>query len=154
MTPTVRRATPNDAASISAIVSEVLAESTAVGLDGPLSPSEVASWMERQGVFGAMFVAEEGDDLVAFAAVDFDSGRSKECSIGAWVRPNARRQGYATALAEEALAFARELGYQRVRGRLPEGNEAALSFLSTIGALVPLMNPGAQYEMPIYEERA
>ena len=44
-------------------------------------------------------------------------------------------------LAEEALAFTRERGYQAIRARLPEDNEPALSYLSSIGALVPLATP-------------
>ena len=68
------------------------------------------------------------------------------------VRARNRRQGHGTALAEEALAFARERDYRRIRARLPEDNEAALSFLSSIGALVPLTNPGTTFELPIYQE--
>jgi GNAT superfamily N-acetyltransferase len=153
MTTNIRRATRDDAARISDIVAEILAEPEPVGLDDNLSPDEVAAWIDRQGDYGAMFIAEDGDTSLGFAAVDFDSSRAEECTIGAWIRPSYRRQGHASALVQETLAFARDRGYRRVRGRLPEGNQAALSFLSTIGALVPLINPGAQYDLPIYEVR-
>jgi ribosomal protein S18 acetylase RimI-like enzyme len=153
MTATVRRATPDDAAKISDVIAEVLNDPDPVGLEGKLSPDQVAAWMDRQGNYGAIFVVEDGDEVLGFAALDFDSSRAEECMIGAWIRPAYRRQGHASDLMDDALAFARERGYRRVTGRLPEGNEAALSFLSTIGALVPIMNPGAQYDMPIYEVR-
>ncbi len=155
MTATTRRATPDDAAQIAAVASEVLADPQPVGLEGPLAAEDIAAWIDRQGNYGAMFVAEDAEskNVIGFAAVDFDSSRADECTIGAWIRPAYRRQGHASALIEETLAFARDRGYKRVRGRLPDGNDAALSFLSTIGALVPIMNPGAQYEMPIYEVR-
>ena len=68
------------------------------------------------------------------------------------MRARYRRQGNGTALAEEALAFARARGYRRIRGRLPEQNEPALSYLSAIGALVPLTNPGTSFELPVYQE--
>jgi hypothetical protein len=45
--------------------------------------------------------------------------------------------------------FARENGYRRIRGRLPEGNEPALSFLSAIGAMVPLRNANMTFELPL-----
>jgi GNAT superfamily N-acetyltransferase len=153
MTTTIRHATREDAAHISDIIAEVLADPDPVGLEGKLSPAEVEAWIDRQGNYGAMFIAEDGDTALGFASVDFESSRADECTIGAWIRPSYRRQGHASALIEETLAFARDRGYRRVRGRLPEGNQAALSFLSTIGALVPLMNPGAQYDLPIYEVR-
>ncbi|KAA0232009.1 GNAT family N-acetyltransferase [bacterium] len=70
-----------------------------------------------------------------------------------WLRrlgdQGARRRGLATALAEELLEFARERGYRRIRGRLPDGNEPALSFLSSIGAMVPLRNPDMSFELPL-----
>ena len=100
-----------------------------------------------------MFVVDDGRRVLAFAALDFDSSRPDECSFGAWVRARYLRQGHGTALAEEALAFARERGYRRIRARLPEDNEPALSFLSSIGAMVPLTSPGASFELPIYQEQ-
>jgi ribosomal protein S18 acetylase RimI-like enzyme len=69
--------------------------------------------------------------------------------LGVWVLPDHRRRGLATDLAELLLEFARERGYRRIRGRLPEGNEAALSFLSSIGAMVPLRNPEMSFELPL-----
>ena len=148
----VRRATTDDADDISAIIAELIASKESVAFAAPLSIEQVKAWMRRQGDDGAMFVVDDGRFILGFAAVDFDSARPNECTFAAWVRPQNRRQGNATALAEEALAFARERGYQRVRGNLPEGNEAALSYLSAIGALVPLTNPGMSFELPIYDQ--
>ena len=66
-----------------------------------------------------------------------------------WVLPDHRRRGLATDLAEMLVAFARDRGYRKIRGRLPEGNEPALSFLSSIGAMVPLRNPDMTFELPL-----
>ena len=148
----VRRATPDDADDIAAIIAELLQTGQSVAFREGMSTDEVKAWMRRQGDDGAMFVVDDGRFILGFAAVDFDSAAPHECSFGSWVRPQNRRQGHGTALAEEALAFARERGYKRVRGRLPEGNEAALSYLSAIGALVPMKNPGMSFELPIYDE--
>jgi len=52
-------------------------------------------------------------------------------------------------LGESILDFAREAGYRRIRGRLPANNEPALSFLSGLGALVPLRNPEMRFELPL-----
>jgi L-amino acid N-acyltransferase YncA len=148
----VRRATPDDADDISAIIAELVRGEESVVFTEPMPPDEVKAWMDRQGDNGVMLVVDDGRFILGFAAVDFDSSRPNECSYAAWILPRNRRQGHGTALAEEAIAFARERGYRRIRGRLPNNNEAALSYLSAIGALVPIQNPGMAFELPVYEE--
>jgi GNAT superfamily N-acetyltransferase len=148
----VRRATPDDADDIASIIAELISTGEPVAFQAPMSTDEVKAWMRRQGDDGAMFVVDDGRFILGFAAVDFDSASPNECSLGSWVRPLNRRQGHGTVLAEEAIAFARERGYRRIRGRLPKDNEAALSYLSAIGALVPMKNPGMTFELPIYDE--
>ena len=41
---------------------------------------------------------------------------------------------------------------QGIRARLPRDNEPALSYLSSIGAMVPLRSPGTRFELPVYQE--
>ena len=147
----VRRATPADAEQIADIVQELLAEGRSVGFQS-MNADEIRLWMDRQGDDGAVYVLDDGRFLLGFAALDFDSSRPNECTFGAWSRERNRRQGFGTALADEALAFARERGYKRIRGRLPGDNEPALSYLSSIGALVPLKSPGTTFELPVYDE--
>ena len=149
---TVRRAEARDAQAISAIIGEILQEGLAISFERALDPQEVTTLMERQGTAGATFIAEEDGETVAFGSVDPSSSDPGECTFGSWVRSAHRRRGIGTALAEVALAFAREQRYRRIRGRLPAQNEPALSYLSAIGALVPLTNPGATFELPLYPE--
>ena len=47
------------------------------------------------------------------------------------------------------LEHAREHGFKRIVGRLPDNNEPALSFLSSIGGLVPIINPEMRFELPL-----
>jgi L-amino acid N-acyltransferase YncA len=152
MEPAIRTATQEDAEQIAEIIEEVLAEGRPVAFTEPMSSEAVRAWIERQGDSGTMIVVDDGRFIRGFASIDFDSSQPGECTFGAWVRARYRRQGNGTALAEEALAFARQHGYRRIRGRLPEQNEPALSSLSAIGALVPLTNPGASFELPVYHE--
>ena len=151
MATEVRRAETTDAAQIAEIIREVSEEENPVGFDSTQTPEQVEAWITRQGGSGAMFVVDDGRHILAFAALDFDSSEPDECSFGAWVRAQNCRQGHGTTLAEEALAFARDRGYHRIRARLPQDNESVLSYLSSIGALVPLTNPGASFELPIYQ---
>mgnify|MGYP001290588676 CR=1 FL=1 len=152
MATEVRKATKDDAAQIAEIIVEISSDPDPVGFPETLNTEQVVAWIERQGDNGAMFVVDDGRQVLRFAALDFDSAEPEECSFGAWLRARNRRQGHGTALAEEALAFARDRGYKRIRARLPENNEPALSYLSSIGAMVPMRNPGTTFELPIYQE--
>ncbi len=143
----IRRASETDAEGIAAILRGLGSEN--VGLEGTFDGDRVRAWLKRLGEDGAIFVAADGSILVAFGALDFDTARPDTGLLGVWVLPDHRRRGLATDLAESLIEFAREKGYRRIRGRLPEGNEPALSFLSAIGAMVPLRNPNMSFELPL-----
>ena len=143
----IRRATEADAEGLAAILRGLGKEN--VGLQGTFDADRIRAWLGRLGSDGAIFVALDGSIPVAFGSLDFDTAQPDTGLLGVWVSPDHRRRGLATDLADELLAFAREKGYRRIRGRLPEGNEPALSFLSEIGAMVPLRNPSMTFELPL-----
>jgi GNAT superfamily N-acetyltransferase len=147
--PTYRQATINDAEAISGIINAVVKEPNPVAFEGPMSPDQVRTWIMRQGSEGGCFLAILDGKAVGFSALDFSTMDPETVVLGVWMLPEARRRGIGTALAEYALGFARDKGYKRIRGRLPQDNEVALSFLSSIGALVPIYNPEARFELPL-----
>jgi GNAT superfamily N-acetyltransferase len=143
----IRRATESDAEGIAAILRGMGKEN--VGLEGTFDGDRVRAWLKRLGEDGALFVVDDGSIQVAFGSLDFDTATPDTGLLGVWVLPDHRRRGLATDLAESLIEFARERGYRRIRGRLPDGNEPALSFLSAIGAMVPLRNPNMSFELPL-----
>ena len=143
----IRRANDSDAEGVAAILRGMGKEN--VGLEGTFDAERVRGWMKRLGDDGALFVAYDGSIPVAFGSLDFDTAQPDTGLLGVWVLPDHRRRGLATDLADSLIEFAREKGYRRIRGRLPEGNEPALSFLSGIGAMVPLRNPSMTFELPL-----
>jgi GNAT superfamily N-acetyltransferase len=147
--PTYRQANSNDAQAIADIIAAVVKEPDPVGFEGPMSTDQVRTWIARQGGEGGCFLAHIGGKAVGFAALDFSTMEPDTVVLGVWLLPEVRRRGIGTSLAEYALGFARDKGYKRIRGRLPQDNEIALSFLSSIGALVPIYNPEARYELPL-----
>jgi GNAT superfamily N-acetyltransferase len=143
----IRRATDSDAEGVAAILRGMGKEN--VGLEGTFDAERVRGWVRRLGDEGAIFVAQDGSIPVAFGSLDFDTAQPDTGLLGVWVLPDHRRRGLATDLADALIEFAREKGYRRIRGRLPDGNEPALSFLSAIGAMVPLRNPSMTFELPL-----
>jgi GNAT superfamily N-acetyltransferase len=144
-----RPATHADAEEIADIV-RALAQETNVGLPGDLSDAtRVRQWLDRLGESGLIVLAVDGSIPVAFGALDYSTTEPDTALIGVWVLPDHRRRGLATRLAEDLIDFARDRGYRRIRGRLPDGNDPALSFLSSIGAMVPLRNPSMTFELPL-----
>jgi GNAT superfamily N-acetyltransferase len=147
--PTYRQAAIRDAEAIAGIIATIVQEPNPVAFEGPMSAEQVRTWLTRLGEQGALFLCLIDDRVVGFSALDFDTQQPETAVLGVWLLPEHRRKGLGTALAQYALDFARERGYRRIRGRLPEQNEVALSFLSSIGALVPLYNPDAVFELPL-----
>jgi GNAT superfamily N-acetyltransferase len=144
-----RQATADDAERIARIIAAIVEEPNPVAFEGPLSPEQVRTWLIRLGAQGGIFLCLIDGEVVGFSALDFDTQEPETAVLGVWMLPEHRRKGLGTALAEYALGFARDKGYRRIRGRLPKENQMALSFLSSIGALVPLYNPDAVFELPL-----
>ncbi len=147
--PTYRQANVNDAEAISNVIRTVREEPNPVGFDHALTPDEVRTWLSRLGGEGGVFLAIIDGRVVGFGALDYNTIEPDTVVLGVWMLPEVRRRGIGTALAEYALGFARDKGYKRIRGRLPQDNEVALTFLSSIGALVPIYNPEARFELPL-----
>ena len=146
-TQELRVATIADADGVANIVRSLGTED--VGLRGDFDVDRAREWIKRLGESGTMVLALDGSIPVAFGALDFSTTEPETGILGVWVSPEHRRRGLATAIANELVDFARENGYRRIRGRLPDGNEPALSFLSAIGAMVPLRNPNMSFELPL-----
>ena len=143
----IRRASKDDADAVAAVIRGLGDQN--VGLSGEWDAARVREWIRRVGEEGIIIVAYDGSIPAAFGALDFNTTEPEIGLLGVWVLPEHRRRGLATELAERIVEFARDRGYRRIRGRLPEGNEAALSFLSAIGAMVPLRNPNMSFELPL-----
>ncbi|HJP41819.1 MAG TPA: GNAT family N-acetyltransferase [Dehalococcoidia bacterium] len=144
-----RFALASDSEAIASILRALREEGPDVGLPDNLDAERVREWISRLGDQGCMIVEFDGSILVAFAALDFSTTEPDTGLLGVWVLPQYQRRGIATDLAEQLLDFAREHGYRSIRGRLPDGNKPALSFLSSIGAMVPLRNPNMRFELPL-----
>ena len=147
--PEYRLARADDAGAIAEVIRDVVEGPNPVVFDRPWSEEEVSMWRRRLGSSGAIYVAVEGDTLIGFGALDYNTRQPDTCTLGVWLRSEWRRRGIGTVLAEYLLSHAREQNFRLVVGSVPDNNEAALSFLSAIGALAPLINPESRFELPL-----
>lgn len=144
-----RRATTDDADAVSSVIDAVMKDPQPVGFERAYSAEEVRTWLSRLGDAGAVFLCLIDGKVAGFSALDFNTQEPDTATLGVWLLAERRGKGLGTELARLALDFARDRGYRRIRGRLPAGNEIALSFLSSIGALVPIYNPNMRFELPL-----
>lgn len=145
------RAGRRHAAAIARVGQEILAEmgAQAAALALPMTAEGVAQRITAYRGRGAMFLARDGRRPVAFAALEPDASDPDTCVLGVWVLRDYRRRGIGRELALMALEVARGKGYRRLRGTIPEGNEAALSFFGELGSLAQAVGGGMQYELPL-----
>jgi GNAT superfamily N-acetyltransferase len=146
--PRIRRATEDDAEDISNVIAEIIKAPEPVAIQA-MTPEEVATRIRRIGDQGGLFICEDGGRVVGFSILDYNTDEPDTATLGVWLLESHRKRGLGTQLAERALDLARDKGFRRIRGRLPQDNEVALSFLSSIGALVPLYNPETRFELPL-----
>ncbi|HXG42004.1 MAG TPA: GNAT family N-acetyltransferase [Dehalococcoidia bacterium] len=145
------RADRRHAVAIAQVGQAIIAEmgAQAAALLQPMTAEAVARRLAGYRGRGAMFLAREGGQPVAFAALEPDPNDADTSVLGVWVLKGHRRRGIGRELALMALEFARRKGYRRLRGTIPEGNEAALSFFGELGSLAQAVGGGMRYELPL-----
>jgi len=148
--PTYRRATANDAEAIAAVGAALWDElGQRSGLPGRLTDDGVRGRLEEWGERGALFVCEDAGPACGFALVQPDVNHPDDAQMGVWLIPEARGRGIGRELAVLATEFAREAGYKRLSGIIPENNEQALSFFGDFGSIAQIVGQGMEYELPL-----
>jgi len=134
---TIRRATPDDAASISAIWQVIAAEKIYSAIDCPFTLEQerayIASLTEREGVF----LAEHAGRVIAFQSLDlwerFIRAMNHVGTIGTQILPEWRGRGIGKQLAAHTLAFAREHAYEKLVIFVRASNTNAQAFYRSLG---------------------
>jgi GNAT superfamily N-acetyltransferase len=104
--------------------------------------------LDELGARGAIFICESGG-ACGFAIVQPDVSHPSDAVVGVWLLAEARGKGIGRELAVLATGFAREAGYKRLRGIIPEGNEPALGFFGDFGSIAQIVGQGMEYELPL-----
>lgn len=147
--PTYRKAMTEDAEAIAKVGATIWDElGAASGLLGRPTTEAVRGRMEELGARGAFFLCDEGG-ACGFAIVQPDVSHPQEAVLGVWLLPEARGKGHGRELAVAGTEFAKDAGYKRLRGIIPEGNEPALAFFGDFGSIAQIVGQGMEYELPL-----
>jgi len=133
----IRKATPDDAESISYIWEVVCAERIYTAVSTPFTAKQeseyISSLSEREG----LFVAEFNNKIVGFLSLDLWSevidSFKHVCTIGTFILPEWRGKEISYILANHAFDFAKGNDYIKIVVYVRKGNERAMKFYQSLG---------------------
>ncbi|NLE21963.1 MAG: N-acetyltransferase [Actinobacteria bacterium] len=140
--PTIRRATPEDAAGVAAVLNGAILGGSPTLLDTPFSVEEERAYIEGLPARGFILVAETPDaGIVGFQVVvpwsEFaTTAHDHVATMGTYVDAARRRLGVGTALARRSFAAALDLGYDKIFTDLRADNLASLAYHLSLGFTV------------------
>lgn len=130
----IRKATPEDAAAIAAILLPIIREGATYALDPAMTEAEaLALWMAPEK---ETFVAEEGDKILGtyFLRANQPGGGAHVCNCGYMVGAEATGRGVARTMAGHSLDHARARGYRAMQFNfVVSTNERAVRLWQSLG---------------------
>ena len=138
----IRKATPDDAAGVAAVLNGVIHGGSPTLLDTPFSVEDERAYIEALPARGFIHVAETPEDgVVGFQTVvpwsEFvTTAHHHVATMGTYVDAGRRRRGVGAALARASFAAALALGYEKIFTDLRADNLASLSYHLALGFTV------------------
>lgn len=138
----VRKATPDDAEGVAAVLNGAISGGSPTILDTPFSVEDERVYIENLPARAFIHVAETPEaGIVGFQAVipwsSFaTSAHDHVATMGTYVDATHRRRGVGAALARSSFAAALALGYEKVFTDLRADNLASLAYHLSLGFTV------------------
>lgn len=135
----IRRATPDDAAGVAAVLNGVIAGGRHSLLDTPFTVAEERAYIEALPERSFLHVAEAADGgVLAFQTViPWNTFTTREfdhvATMGTYVDERHRRRGVGAALAAASFATALEMGYEKIFTDLRADNLDSLGYHLALG---------------------
>jgi len=134
----IRRATPNDAAGVAAVLNGVIAGGRHSLLDTPFTVAEERAYIEALPERSFVHVAEAADEILGFQTViPWNTFATREldhvATMGTYVDQRHRRRGVGAALAAASFAAALEMGYEKIFTDLRADNLDSLGYHLALG---------------------
>lgn len=138
---TIRRATPDDAEGVAAVLNAVIEDGRHSLLDSPFSVEDERAFIAALPERAFLHVAETGADIVGFQTLEpWNTFVTHEfdhvATMGTWVRESLRRRGIGRRLAAASFAAARALGYEKIFTDVRGDNADSLAFHLSLGFAV------------------
>jgi L-amino acid N-acyltransferase YncA len=138
----IRKATPDDAAGVAAVLNGAILGGSPTLLDTPFSVEDERAYIEALPARGFIHVAETVEDgIVGFQTVvpwsEFvTTAHDHVATMGTYVDAAQRRRGVGEALARASFAAALDLGYEKIFTDLRADNLASLAYHLSLGFTV------------------
>jgi len=134
----IRRATPDDAAGVAAVLNGVIVGGRHSLLDTPFTVDEERAYIESLPERSFLHVAEVDGDIVGFQTViPWNTFTTHEfdhvATMGTYVDQRHRQRGVGAALATASFATALELGYEKIFTDLRADNLDSLGYHLAVG---------------------
>ena len=114
----IRKATPDDAKAVVAVMNAVILEGRWTALTNPFTEAEERAFICGLGARSAMFVAEVDAEIAGVQVIepdglaDYTDSMRHVGTVGTWVHADFRGYQIGQRLAEASFAFARDNGYE------------------------------------------
>jgi len=134
----IRRATPDDAAGVAAVLNGVIVGGRHSLLDTPFTEAEERAYMEALPERSFLHIAEAAGDILGFQTVNpWNTFATREfdhvATMGTYVDERHRRRGVGAALAAASFAAALEMGYEKIFTDLRADNLDSLGYHLALG---------------------
>ena len=134
----IRRAAPDDAAGVDAVLNGVIAGGRHSLLDTPFTVAEERAYIEALPERSFLHVAGTAGDILGFQTViPWNTFMTREldhvATMGTYVDERHRRRGVGAALAAASFAAALEMGYEKIFTDLRADNLDSLAYHLALG---------------------
>jgi L-amino acid N-acyltransferase len=133
---TIRRASSDNLAAITAIYNEAILNTTATFDTQPKTIEQQKRWFENHGDKYPVTVAELDNDLVGWASLSKWSDRcaySDTAEISLYIKAENRGQGIGRKLTDYILREGQKAGLHTLIVRIAEGNQASIHLAESVG---------------------
>ncbi len=139
MEVTIRKAVPDDAKPVAAVLNSVILEARYTALTNTFTDEEEYAFIKGLCRRSAMFVAEVDNEIVGIQVIEPDGlgcytdSMRHVATMGTWIAANFRGYKIGRALAEASFRFAKARGFEKIAIQVLAENTRALRFYGNLG---------------------
>ena len=139
MEPIIRKAVPEDAKSVAAVINSIISEGKYTALTNPFTEEEERAFIAGLCDRSALFVAEVDGEIVGVQVIEPDAlaqytdSMQHVATIGTWIHANFRGLQIGRLLAETSFTFAHAKAFKKIAIQVIADNTRALRFYGKLG---------------------